>query len=93
MSESLFELDKEARERIESETDTNFFVEASAGSGKTTSLVARMTAMVAAGKDIGKICAITFTKAAANEFYVRFQQQLDEKRRDAAIGEIERQRC
>ena len=51
-------------------------MEAGAGSGKTTMLVNRMVAMVEEGKPIGKICAITFTKAAAGEFYDRFQKML-----------------
>lgn len=64
------------RELIETDTSTNFFVEAGAGSGKTTELVRRMLAMVENGIDVSEICAITFTKAAANEFYDRFQLKL-----------------
>ena len=71
-----FDIDKTSRDRIVSEMDENFFVEAGAGSGKTTMLVNRMVAMVEAGKPIEKISAITFTKAAANEFYDRFQKLL-----------------
>ena len=37
-----------------------------------------MAAMVEGGIDISRICAITFTKAAAGEFYARFQQKLSE---------------
>ena len=71
--------DTVSRNRIVSEIDKNFFVEAGAGSGKTTMLVSRMVAMVENGLDISKICAITFTKAAANEFYERFQKILIER--------------
>ena len=71
-----FNMDKQARQQIVQEIGKSFFVEASAGSGKTTMLVSRMVAMVEAGLDISKICAITFTKAAANEFYFRFQKEL-----------------
>ena len=73
------ELDTLSRNRIVNETDKNFFVEAGAGSGKTTMLVNRMVAMVEAGIPISQICAITFTKAAANEFYERFQKLLIER--------------
>ena len=73
-----------ARKRITEELDKNFFVEAGAGSGKTRALVDRMVAMVEAGTDISEICAITFTKAAANEFYSRFQASLSESHSDAA---------
>ena len=71
--------DARALERICNEIDVNFFVEAAAGSGKTYSLVSRMLAMVEAGHRVEEICAITFTKAAAREFYSRFQQALTER--------------
>ena len=71
--------DTESRNRIVSDINTNFFVEAGAGSGKTTMLVNRMVAMVEQGIDIKKISAITFTKAAAGEFYERFQKILIER--------------
>ena len=70
--------DRISRERIKSDLSHNFFVEAGAGSGKTTVLVERMAAMVEAGIPIERIAAITFTKAAAGEFYARFQQKLAE---------------
>lgn len=70
------ERDNDSRNRIVSDISANFFVEAGAGSGKTTMLVNRMVAMVEAGIDISKISAITFTKAAAGEFYERFQKLL-----------------
>ncbi len=76
----ILEDDRIARDRIVSETKTNFFVEAGAGSGKTTMLVNRMVALVESGEvPIDKICAITFTKAAAGEFYERFQKLLIER--------------
>jgi ATP-dependent exoDNAse (exonuclease V) beta subunit len=65
-----------SRQKIVENIGSNFFVEAGAGSGKTTILVKRMVAMVEQGLDISKICAITFTKAAAGEFYDRFQKAL-----------------
>ena len=77
----ILEDDMNARNRIISETNSNFFVEAGAGSGKTTMLVNRMVAMVESENDIdiSKIAAITFTKAAAGEFYERFQKILIER--------------
>ena len=72
-------IDSNSREKIVKEVSQNFFVEAGAGSGKTTMLVNRMVAMVEASIPIEKICAITFTKAAANEFYERFQKTLSER--------------
>ncbi len=80
MSEmTSLEKDTQSRNRIVTDMDTNFFVEAGAGSGKTTMLVSRMVAMVEKGVPIQKICAITFTKAAAGEFYDRFQKLLIER--------------
>lgn len=70
------QIDTLSRDKISKEIEKNFFVEAGAGSGKTTMLVQRMVAMVEAGVDVRKICAITFTKAAAGEFYARFQKKL-----------------
>lgn len=68
--------DKEARKKIITDISKNYFVEASAGSGKTTSLVYRMVSLVEQGEPIEKICTITFTIAAANEFFERFQKIL-----------------
>ncbi|MBQ7525181.1 MAG: UvrD-helicase domain-containing protein [Abditibacteriota bacterium] len=89
----VFAIDELIRKRIKEETDTNFFVEASAGSGKTTSLVGRMVSMVKHGVPIEKICAITFTKAAANEFYSRFRDKLAEESVNAENEESERALC
>lgn len=70
--------DQISRDKIRGDIHSNYFVEAGAGSGKTSVLVDRMAAMVEGGIDISRICAITFTKAAAGEFYARFQQKLSE---------------
>ena len=72
-------MDEISRNRIILDMDNNFFVEAGAGSGKTTMLVNRMVSMIEHGRDIRQICAITFTKAAANEFRGRFQKILLER--------------
>ncbi|MBR5415635.1 MAG: UvrD-helicase domain-containing protein [Thermoguttaceae bacterium] len=86
MNEKKISYDEDlgSRKRIVSEIKQNFFVEASAGSGKTTMLVERMVAMVEGGLDISKICTITFTKAAAGEFYDRFQELLDRRSKAAS---------
>ena len=65
-----------SREKIVQDIYHNYFVEASAGSGKTTSLVYRMVALIEHNVPVEKICTITFTKAAANEFFERFQKLL-----------------
>lgn len=71
--------DEKARELISTVLDKNFFVEAGAGSGKTTSLVNRMVSLVESGVPVDKICTITFTKAAADEFFSRFQDLLSKR--------------
>ncbi|MGH9456087.1 MAG: UvrD-helicase domain-containing protein, partial [Thermoanaerobaculia bacterium] len=42
--------DQAGREAIASRLDVNMLVEAAAGTGKTTSLVSRMVALVASGR-------------------------------------------
>lgn len=75
-TEEQKQIDEKSRQYIRENIEENYFVEAGAGSGKTTALVQRMVAIVESGKDISHICAITFTRAAANEFYERFQKEL-----------------
>ena len=76
--------DAAARERIERDLDTNFLVEAGAGSGKTASMVKRMVALITSGKyTVDQIVAITFTRKAAAELRQRFQNQLEEFRKAA----------
>ena len=58
------------------EPDTNFFVRAAAGSGKTTSLVARMVALIRTGVPVDDLAAITFTRKAAGEMSTRFVHEL-----------------
>ena len=89
----LMQQDSLAREKIAQQIHSNFFVEAGAGSGKTTILVKRMVAMIEAGLDVSHICAITFTKAAAGEFYDRFQKALIKRSTDETASPEIRQRC
>ena len=86
---SNIDMDFTSRDKIRTEIHSNFFVEAGAGSGKTSVLVDRMAAMVEAGIDISRICAITFTKAAAGEFYARFQKKLTESKSENAKRALE----
>ena len=72
--------------------DTNFFVRAAAGSGKTTALVARMVALVRVGVSPGEMAAITFTRKAAGEMTTRFVQELRRARTALPDGSDERAR-
>jgi superfamily I DNA/RNA helicase len=50
---------------------------APAGSGKTTTLVARIAWRIATGTDPGRICALTFNKRAADELAERLDEAVD----------------
>ena len=67
------------REMITTKLDLSMLVEAGAGSGKTTSLVDRMLALIATGRcTVDKMAAVTFTRKAAAELKGRFQLALEE---------------
>ncbi|SVC30245.1 uncharacterized protein METZ01_LOCUS283099, partial [marine metagenome] len=58
-------VDADARRRIRNSLDESLFVEAAAGTGKTTELVARIVNILAAGKArVDQILAVTFTDKA-----------------------------
>ena len=67
--------DQGERDRIVRDLDRNMLVEAAAGTGKTTSIVERMVALLAAGTcgNIRNLATVTFTRKAAAELRVRFQ--------------------
>ncbi len=79
--------DQDARGRIRTDLDTNLFVEAGAGAGKTTSLVGRIVGLVEAGVEIGTVAAITFTEKAAAELRHRLRDALAAAERRAAEHE------
>ncbi|MCP3776410.1 UvrD-helicase domain-containing protein [Paenibacillus sp. MZ04-78.2] len=77
--------DRTARESIARILDQIFLVEAGAGSGKTTSLVGRMIALLESGRvTVEQIAAITFTRKAADELKSRFRLELEQRIRNAA---------
>ncbi|MEP6994543.1 MAG: UvrD-helicase domain-containing protein, partial [Acidobacteriota bacterium] len=77
--------DAEARRVIREDLGTSLLVEAAAGTGKTTSLVDRMTALIRTGATtIDRISAVTFTIKAAAELSERFQNCLEAAAREAA---------
>ncbi len=81
--------DDAARGRIVEELDTNLLVEAGAGSGKTTALVARMVALITSGSaTVDQIAAVTFTRKAAGELRERFQTQIEATIRSERSAEI-----
>ncbi len=62
------------------------FVEASAGTGKTTALVNAIAEAIAGGVRVERIAAVTFTHQAAGEMKLRVRQKLEDMR-TAATGE------
>lgn len=71
--------DAKYRDVIVQKLDDSIIVEAGAGSGKTTSLVERMLALIGAGKcTVDKLAAVTFTRKAAAELKGRFQISLED---------------
>ena len=79
--------DDATRDAITGELTKNVFVEAGAGTGKTTSLIARLMALVESGVPVEQIVAITFTRAAAAELRVRIRQELEQRRSDGEKSE------
>lgn len=87
--------DREARDRIHQDLDSTLFVEAGAGTGKTTELVNRILRLVATGRaKMQGIAAITFTDAAAAELRDRVREELEKAARDESdLPPEERARC
>src|SRR3984893_2976257 len=73
--------DSAARKRIRTSLSESLLVEASAGTGKTTELIARIVSVLASGlTTIDHIVAVTFTNKAAGELKLRLRQELDRAR-------------
>jgi ATP-dependent helicase/nuclease subunit A len=85
--------DSVARERIRTDLDRTFFVEAGAGTGKTRMIVERIVELVAAGKaTAASLVAITFTEAAAGELRSRIREALEQAAEGRERTEEERER-
>ena len=71
-----------------------FFVEAGAGTGKTTIVVGRIVNLVAAGHvSMEYLAAITFTEAAAAELRDRVREGLERGASDTSRDDDQRARC
>jgi ATP-dependent exoDNAse (exonuclease V) beta subunit len=82
--------DQAARDAIECDLDDTLFVEAGAGSGKTTSLVRRFVGLVRSGIPADRIAAITFTEKAAGELADRIRQALEQAGDVEALDRLDR---
>ncbi len=84
-------VDAEARRRIREDLATTLFVEAAAGTGKTTELVGRMVALLrSGGATLDRIVAVTFTEKAAGEMKLRLRAEIEHARSAAEGPELER---
>ncbi len=95
MSQVAQPIDHEARTLIsESGLGDTLFVEAGAGTGKTTQLVDRIVNTVL-GRDVAlsEIAAITFTEAAATELQSRIRVAFEQRLADPDTAPQERERC
>ena len=85
--------DADARRRIRESLDATLFVEAAAGTGKTTELVARLVALLRGGHaTLDRVVAVTFTEKAAGEMKLRIRAEIERARVDAAMSRDERAR-
>jgi ATP-dependent helicase/nuclease subunit A len=77
-------VDADARTRIRSSLGESLLVEAAAGTGKTTELVARIVNVLATGAaGVGQILAVTFTEKAAGELKLRLREDLERVRHES----------
>ncbi len=79
--------DEADREVVRADVASTVVVEAAAGTGKTTELVARIVATLTAGVDVGRIAVVTFTEKAAGEVKLRLRAELERARLAATAGE------
>ena len=81
-------VDAAERERIRTSLDETLVVEAAAGTGKTSELVARLVNVLAEGRGtVQTVAALTFTEKAAGELKLRLRAGLEEERVRAERGQ------
>src|SRR5205085_11266066 len=86
-------VDSAERERIRTSLDETLVVEAAAGTGKTSELVARLVNVLAEGRGtVQTIAALTFTEKAAGELKLRLRAGLEDERAKAVEGSARRAR-
>ena len=94
MNTAFVPQDNDVRKRIRESLDETLFVEAGAGTGKTTSLVDRVTELAASGRTtLDRVAVITFTDAAAAELRDRIRGSLEKAASDGTLDDDRRLRC
>ena len=90
----LLAADGRARQTLRTEFDSTLFVDAGAGTGKTTAIVERIAELVARGHIVmSQLVAITFTEAAAAELRTRVREALQAVALNSPRPEEERALC
>lgn len=82
-------IDHATRDRIANDLGATLFVEAGAGTGKTTALVARIVSLLRSGVPVEHIAAITFTEKAAAELMDRVREELETLALDPSLPQPE----
>jgi ATP-dependent helicase/nuclease subunit A len=86
-------VDTGERACIRENLDDTLFVEAAAGTGKTTALVGRILAVIRTGRStLDRIVAVTFTEKAAGEMKLRLRSEIEALRMASQTTGQERQR-
>ena len=80
-------VDASDRIKIRTALDESLLVEAAAGTGKTTELVARIVNLLASGTArVDQVLAVTFTEKAAGELKLRLREGLERERHGQGPG-------
>jgi len=94
MSDEHHTADRASRQRIAENLHEGLFVEAGAGTGKTTEMVSRIVNLISEGvTTIDRLAAITFTEMAAAELRDRVRHRLEEVALSPVAGEEGKRRC
>ena len=94
MTTTFTPIDQAARDRIRLSLNQTMFVEAGAGTGKTTSMVGRVVNLIGSGvTTVDKVAAITFTNSAASELQERIREDLESAASDEDADPTWRQTC
>ena len=87
-------IDQAERDSIARLLDDTLFVEAGAGTGKTSALVSRIVGLIESKKcSIDQIAAITFADSAASELRERVRLALESRSSDAGSDQHKRDLC
>jgi ATP-dependent helicase/nuclease subunit A len=94
MDPEVLAADARARNELHTDFDSTLFVDAGAGTGKTTAIVERIAELVANGRiAMAQLVAITFTEAAAAELRTRVREALQAVAQRSTRTGAERARC